>query len=231
MKKVAILQSNYIPWKGYFDLIAAVDEFIVFDDVQYTRHDWRNRNKIKTPQGLQWLTIPVVTKGRLHQRIRDTKIDGQQWAETHWRTLSQNYRRADHFDEVAEWLEPLYLGAQPALLSELNRRFLEAICGRLGITTTLSNSWDYELADGKSERLASLCAQAGGDEYVSGPAARAYIEPQVFEDAGITLSWFDYDGYPEYRQQWGGFEHGVTVLDLLFNCGLEAGEYMRFVQR
>jgi hypothetical protein len=97
-KKCAIVQSNYIPWKGYFDLIAAVDEFILYDDMQYTRRDWRNRNQIKTPQGLQWLTVPVVVKGLYYQKIRETEIDGTVWATSHWKSLVANYKRAPHFE-------------------------------------------------------------------------------------------------------------------------------------
>src|SRR6187551_2529407 len=108
MKKVAVLQSNYIPWKGYFDLIASVDEFILFDDMQYTRRDWRNRNQIKTPQGTQWLTVPVRVKGKYLQRIRDTEIDGTAWAGDHWKSLVQNYGRSQCFAEIAAWLQPLY---------------------------------------------------------------------------------------------------------------------------
>lgn len=228
-KKVAILQSNYIPWKGYFDMIAAVDEFILYDDMQYTRRDWRNRNQIKTPQGVQWLTIPVQVKGKYHQKIRDTEIEGSDWAAAHWKALLQNYRRAPHFAEIAEWLEPLYSGEPCDYLSQLNRRFLETICGYLSIKTVISNSWDYTLIDGKTERLADLCAQAGGTEYISGPAARSYVDEQVFADKGIVLSWFDYNDYPEYPQQWGEFTHGVTILDLLFNCGREAPRYMKYL--
>jgi hypothetical protein len=230
MKKVAILQSNYIPWKGYFDLIAAVDEFILFDDMQYTRRDWRNRNQIKTPQGVQWLTVPVLVKGRYHQPIRETAIDGREWAADHWKSLVQNYRRAPHFSEVAQWLEPCYADGQWTHLSQLNRHLIEAVCGVLGIRTRISNSWDYDVVDGKTERLASLCAQAGGTEYVSGPAARDYIEPEVFAGRGIALTWFDYAGYPEYPQLWGPFVHGVSILDLLFNCGAGAAAYMRYVR-
>jgi len=230
MKKVAILQSNYVPWKGYFDMIAAVDEFIIYDDMQYTRRDWRNRNQIKTPQGVQWLTVPVRVKGKYHQTIRETEIDGTGWAADHWRALAQNYRRAPHFPEIADWLEPLYLGERHSHLTALNRRFIDAICGYLGITTKITNSWDYVLGDGKTERLAGLCVQAGGGEYISGPAARDYIDPKVFEDEGVKLSWFDYDGYPEYPQLWGPFTHGVSILDLLFNCGKDSRRYMRYVQ-
>lgn len=230
MKKVAILQSNYIPWKGYFDMIAAVDEFIIYDDMQYTRRDWRNRNQIKTPQGLKWLTIPVQVKGKYHQKIRETKIESTDWAETHWKTLVQNYRRAPHFNEIEEWLKPLYLTEQPDLLSQLNRRFIEAICNYLSIPTVISNSWDYDLVEGKTERLANLCAQAGGTEYISGPAAKDYVEEQIFEEQDIKLSWFDYTGYSEYPQLWGEFNHGVTILDLLFNCGKDSSRFMRYVK-
>jgi len=109
MKKIAISQSNYIPWKGYFDMIAAVDEFILYDDMQYTRRDWRNRNQIKTPQGVHWLTVPVLVKGKYYQKIKDTQIDGADWALVHWKSLIQNYRATPHFNDIAAWLEPLYL--------------------------------------------------------------------------------------------------------------------------
>lgn len=229
MKKVAILQSNYIPWKGYFDMIAAVDEFILYDDMQYTRRDWRNRNLIKTPQGVQWLTIPVVVKGKFHQKIRETEIDGTSWALDHWRALQQNYSRAPFFPEIAGWLEPLYRGPLSQNLSTVNRIFLEAINRYLGITTTIKTSWDYNLVEGKTERLVSLCAQAGGSEYLSGPAAKDYVDETLFRDSGIALTWFDYSGYPEYKQLWGEFTHGVTVLDLLFHCGRQARKQMRYV--
>ena len=227
MKKVAILQSNYIPWKGYFDLIGSVDEFILYDDMQYTRRDWRNRNQIKTPQGVQWLTVPVRVKGKYDQKIRDTEIDGGDWATAHWKALAQNYARAPHFADIAAWLEPLYLATSYTHLSELNRRFIEAVCAFLRIDTVISDSSDYTLVEGKTERLADLCAQAGGTEYVSGPSARDYVDESVFERSGIQLTWFDYAGYPEYPQLWGEFAHGVTVLDLLFNCGKDAGRFMR----
>lgn len=228
MKKVAVLQSNYIPWKGYFDMIATVDEFILYDDMQYTRRDWRNRNQIKTPQGMQWLTVPVLVKGKYHQKIRETEIDGSEWATAHWKSLTQNYRGAPHFEEIMAWLEPLYLCERYSHISHLNRRFIEAICNYLGIQTRITNSWDYQLVEGKTERLANLCAQAGGTEYISGPAAQDYIDEKVFSDLDIRLTWFDYSGYQVYPQLWGEFIHGVTILDLLFNCGKDSPRYMRY---
>lgn len=230
MKKVAIVQSNYIPWKGYFDLIAAVDEFILYDDMQYTRRDWRNRNQIKTPQGVQWLTVPVLVKGRYHQKIRDTQIDGIAWADAHWKTLLHNYRSAPHFAEIASWLEPLYRHAVHTHLTSLNRMLIDAVCRYLNIGTPITYSWDYELVDGKTERLADLCRQAEATEYVSGPAARDYLDESIFAERGIQVTWFDYSGYPEYPQLWGDFVHGVSILDVLFNCGPACHRYMRHVR-
>lgn len=230
MKKVAIVQSNYIPWKGYFDIIAAVDEFILYDDMQYTRRDWRNRNQIKTPQGLQWLTVPVKVKGKYHQTIYDTEIDGTAWQASHWKTLQGNYRKAKYADEVLGGLEPIYLQESFSHLSDLNRVLIEWVCGYLGIATKLSGSADYELVPGKTERLVSLCQQAGASEYVSGPAARGYLDECAFAAAEINLTFFDYQGYPPYPQLWGDFKHTVTVVDLLCNCGPDAAQYMRYLR-
>lgn len=229
MKKVAILQSNYIPWKGYFDMIAAVDEFIIYDDMQYTKRDWRNRNQIKTQQGVKWLTVPVLVKGKYHQKIRETEIDNTEWAKSHWASLYQNYKKSAYFTEVAESLEPLYLEQEYTHLSDLNRKLIEFVCRYLQIETKISNSWDYPLLDGKTERLAGLCTSAGATEYISGPSARNYIDEKIFIDAGIKLTWFDYSGYHEYPQLWGEFTHGVSILDLLFNCGKDTQRYMRYV--
>jgi len=230
MKKIAIVQSNYIPWKGYFDMIAAVDEFILYDDAQFTRRDWRSRNQIKTPQGQQWLSVPVKVKGKYHQAICETEIDGADWAEAHWKALAQNYRRAPHFEEIAAVFEPLYRQRKYTHLSVLNRELIETICTYLGIATKISNSWDYTLIDGQTERLADLCTQAGGTQYISGPLAKDYIEEHIFTERGIMLTWFDYAGYTEYPQLWGEFTHGVTILDLLFNCGKDAPRYMKHVR-
>jgi hypothetical protein len=227
MKKIAILQSNYIPWKGYFDMIAAVDEFILYDDMQYTRRDWRNRNQIKTPQGLQWLTVPVKVKGKYHQTIKETELDNQEWTEKHWGALLQNYKKAPHYKEITELLEPMYLQSNYTHLSELNRILIENICHYLSITTKITSSTDYQLIEGKTERLVDLCVQAGGTEYISGPAAKDYVDSHLFDERNIKLTWFDYSGYKEYPQLWGEFAHGVTILDLLFNCGKSSDLYMK----
>lgn len=225
MKKVAILQSNYIPWKGYFDLIASVDEFILYDDMQFTKNDWRNRNKIKTPKGLEWLSIPVGSD--ISRRIRDVQLPNNGWQQKHLKTLEINYGRTAFFEEVLNLLQPIYLYQQIGTLTEFNRALIQAVCDYLNIKTKISYSWDYTLSEGKTERLVSLCQQAGAAEYISGPAARDYLDETMFNKQNIQVSWFDYSGYQAYPQLWGAFEHGVSVLDLLFNCGSSARTHMK----
>ncbi len=227
-KRVAIVQSNYIPWKGYFDLIAAVDEFVLYDDVQFTRRDWRNRNRIKTPQGVAWLTVPVKVRGRYHQSIRETELADALWGAEHWAILTHNYRRSPCFAEVASVFAPLFLEGRHATLSALNRALLQAVSRFLGISTRITDSQDYELAGDKTDRLVSVCDQAGATVYVSGPSAKSYLVEERFQEKGVVVEWFDYSHYPEYPQLWGSFVHEVTIMDLLFNCGYEAPRYRRF---
>ena len=226
-KRVAIVQSSYIPWKGYFDLIRSVDEFILFDDVQYTKRDWRNRNQIKTPQGLAWLTIPVRVKGRYSQRINETVISDPRWAGEHWKAITQSYARAPYFREYHQFFEGLHLSCGEEKLSQINFRFLKEICGFLGIRTPIRWSSDYRLEEGRTERLVCLCRQVGATEYLSGPTAKEYIQPELFERAGIRLSFVDYSGYPEYHQLYPPFAHQVSIIDLIFNEGPEALRYMK----
>lgn len=226
-KKIAIVQSNYIPWKGYFDLINMVDEFILFDDAQYTRRDWRNRNIIKTPSGLKWLTIPVEVKGKYLQKINETKIADSAWAKKHWAIIVHNYTKAKYFREYRELFESLYLGRTENYLSHINYRFIREICGLLNITTRISWSMDYPIVEGKNERLIALCEAVGANHYVSGPSAKVYIDESLLGAAGIRVSYMDYSGYPVYEQLYGKFEHAVTILDLIFNEGRAAPQFMK----
>lgn len=226
MKKIAILQSNYIPWKGYFDLIASVDEFILYDDMQFTKNDWRNRNKIKTPKGLEWISIPVGAN--IDRKIRDVRLPAIGWSIKHLKTIKLNYAKSKYFDVIFPKLEQLYALSESMSLSEFNRSLIEFVCITLGINTKISNSWDYQVEGDKTERLVKMCLQAKANIYVSGPSAQAYIDKNLFDREQIELKWFDYSGYPEYPQLWGDFQHGVTVLDLLFNCGSDSHQYMKF---
>ena len=226
-KKIAIVQSSYIPWKGYFDLINSVDEFILFDDMQYTRRDWRNRNKIKTPNGSMWLTIPVEVNGKYFQKIRETVVGDSEWSRKHWQSILHNYSKAKYFHAFKEQFHDLYLTLNEKSLSHINHRFLTAICRILGITTKISWSMDYHLIEGKTERLIDLCKQAGAAEYISGPSAKGYIDEELFKSEGILLRYIDYSDYPQYDQLFPPFEHTVSIIDLIFNEGAHASKFMK----
>jgi len=227
MTRVAISQSNYIPWKGYFDMIASVDQFVILDCVQFTRSDWRNRNKIKTPQGLLWLTVPVQSSGRFGQAIKDTKIIASSWAEQHWNSMLMNYRRAPFFCELAEVMAPIYK-KNHIYLSELNRELMDAILAYLEIKTIIRDSSEFELPGDRNDRLVEICKSLGASEYISGPAAKVYLDENKFEQSGISVRYMDYSGYSPYSQLWGDFFHEVSVVDLLFNHGKRSSQYMKF---
>ncbi|MCX7735837.1 MAG: WbqC family protein [Candidatus Kapabacteria bacterium] len=227
MKKVAIVQSNYIPWKGYFDMINMVDEFILYDDVQYTRRDWRNRNIIKTPNGLHWLTIPVSVKGKFFQKINETKISDPNWAKIHWNTIKFAYSKAKFFNDYKEYFERFYLSTNEILLSKINQHLLKICCDILDIKTIISTSDNYKIIDGKNEKLISLCQQANANIYISGPAAKDYLDEALFAKEGIQVIWMDYSGYPEYNQLYPPFVHEVSIIDLIFNEGPNATKFMK----
>ena len=229
MKKVAVCQSNYIPWKGYFDMIAAVSHFIILDDVQYTKNDWRNRNIIKGPNGLQWLTIP--TGKSISRSIKEVAVSSPKWRRQHWNALQSAYGRAPHFSEICGILEPLYFSSKCSELSVINQQFMQCIMSYLGITTEVRDSCDFAPADDPSERLVNICREVGADVYLSGPAARRYLDVSKFSAAKVKVEWMDYTGYPEYVQMWGEFEHNVSILDLLFNCGRSSRSYLKYVDR
>jgi hypothetical protein len=228
-RRIAIVQSSYVPWKGYFDLIRAVDEFILLDDVQFTKRDWRSRNRIKSKDGLHWLSIPVHTKGRYEQRILDTTISDPAWSKRHWQTIHSAYARTPYFEEYAPVLEPLYREPVSDRLSVVNHSLIVALCTAFGISAKITWSDAYQPGEGKNERLIDLCRKTGATEYLSGPTARGYIDEQTFRDEGITLYFADYEGYPEYPQPHGPFEHAVSALDLLFCTGPRARDYMKDV--
>ena len=225
MKKVAVIQSNYIPWKGYFDIIHDVDQFIFYDDVQYTKNDWRNRNRIKSKQGLHWLTIPVGSQNE--RLIYEVEMEDSSWTKKHWETLKQFYSKTPYFNKYREFFEHFYLGAEWTNLSELNQYLIKTISKEfLGVDTDFKDSREFHSEGQKLDRLMDLLIKAGADIYVSGPAAKSYIKENSFMDAGIGIVYKDYSGYPEYPQLFPPFEHAVSILDMLFNCGPQTPEYI-----
>lgn len=223
--RVAIIQSNYIPWKGYFDIIRDVDTFVFLDDVQFTVRDWRSRNRVKTKDGLKWLTVPVgADTSRL---IHEVAIADDRWQRQHWRIIEQNYAKAPYFSHYRELFEEFYCGRTWTSLSEMNQYLTRRIANEcLGITTAFRDSREFTVEGRKLDRLLDLVRQAGATTYLSGPSARDYIDDARFEQAGIALEYKDYSGYPEYPQMHPPFEHAVSILDLLFNVGPDATHYL-----
>jgi hypothetical protein len=156
------------------------------------------------------------------------QLTDHRWQAKHWKTIEANYRRTSFFSEIADILEPLYRQTAYQTLTQLNRTFIDAVCRYLQISTKISYSWDYAISEGKNERLLDICRQSGATHYLSGPAARSYLDERAFEAARVNVSWFDYANYPEYPQLWGKFEHGVSIIDLLFNCGPSSYRHMKF---
>lgn len=223
--KVSVLQSSYIPWKGYFDLIHDSDLFIFYDDVQFTKNDWRNRNRIQTSNGLIWLSVPVGSG--IHRKINEVEIADHKWQEKHWRSIRQNYSRAHFFKKYSDWIDYIYMERQWNNLSELNQFTMTYIAQEyLGIKTVLANSSDYVLKGGKEERLLDLLKQVHCTTYVCGQSSKHYLIDSHFRDCGMDIEYQNIAKFPEYKQLCSPFNYAVSVLDLLFCTGEDACEYI-----
>jgi transposase len=222
---VSILQSNYIPWKGYFDIIAKSDVFVIYDEVQFTKNDWRNRNLIKTQKRLEWLSIPVRQEN-LHQKIFEIEILQGNWFKKHKSTLQTNYGKAPYFKKYKDIFFEIY-DFPTTNLSEINRLFIEKICVILAIETKIIDSRELNLQGDKVERLIDACKKLKATKYLSGPAAKNYINEDLFNENNIELEWMDYSNYKEYNQLYPPFEHGVSILDLIFNEGPSARSFLK----
>ena len=224
---VVILQPSYIPWRGYFDQIRRADLFIFYNDVQYDKHGWRNRNQIKTSQGKQWLTIPVHSKGVTEGiPIKDVRIDwSKSWAKKHLNALTLAYSKAPFFASYATWLASVY-ERRDEFLADFTIDTTVELAGMLGITDTkfMRSSELQGIHGQKTDRLIQILQRLGATHYLSGPSARDYIEAEKFDEAGITLEFIQYD-YPEYPQLHPPYDPFVTILDLLFMVGEDAGSY------
>jgi WbqC-like protein family. len=222
--KAAIIQSNYLPWRGYFDIIHDVDVFVFLEDVQYTHRDWRNRNKVKTAGGVKWISVPVL--GGINQFIYEARIDySQAWQEKHRQTLHHSYAAAPYYESYKSEILEIYSHSFESL-SELNMYSIKKIAKILGIETQFINAKDLHAPGTKDEKLINICQMVGADSYLSGPAAKNYIADDRFSSAEIELAYMDYSGYPDYHQLWGNFEPAVSIIDVLFNCGEKSPYYI-----
>jgi hypothetical protein len=224
---VVILQPSYIPWRGYFDQINKADLFIFYDDVQYDKHGWRNRNRIKTASGSRWLTIPVFSGGAVTNQllIKDTKIDwSQKWNVSHFDTLRQHYKTAPFFNKYSALLQEYYQ-RKDTYLADFTIDFTIALARELGISTSFMRSSSFNATGTKTDRLVEILTQTGATNYISGPSAKDYLEEEKLLSVGINVEYMSYH-YPEYPQLYPPFDAQVTVLDLMFMVGPEALHYI-----
>lgn len=226
MVSVAISQSNYVPWKGYFDLIRSVDQFVVFDTVQFTKRDWRNRNKIIGTSGEPiWLTIPVASKNKSCALIKDIVVADQNWRKSHFLLIRSSYRKSSYYSKYESVFEELYLGSSEEKLSVINFTFLKTFCGLLKIETPLTTSKEFALNLTASEKLLLECTRFNASVYFSGPSAKSYIDRKLFERNSIALKWMDYSKYLEYTQHSKLFTHNVSIIDMICNLGEDARNF------
>jgi len=222
--KVGVIQSNFLPWRGYFDFIREVDLFIAHDDLQYTKGDWRNRNRIKTRRGSEWITVPVSYR-KTSQLIEETPVDySTPWAQKILNRIRESYRRAPHFEPYFSELTDL-LTQTAASISDLNLSLIHWVCRHLEIETPIRMSREYRPQGAKTERLIGILQQVKATTYLSGPAAQAYLMPEMFEQAGIQLEFKQYD-YPDYEQLYPPYDPAVSVIDLLFMKGRDSIVYL-----
>lgn len=228
--KVGMIQSCYLPWRGYFDLIDDVDLFVIYDDVQYTRKDWRNRNRIKTAAGTKWITVPVHFSQRQAVNIQDAKIDyGQTWQRKHIGNITQSYREAPFFNDYSEELFA-HLNHRYETISQLNVALISWCMEKLNIHVPLRHASEFQGGGDRNGRIFAILKALECQEYLVGPAAQSYIDEAAYQREGIQLTYKAYKYLP-YPQLHGDFDPGVSALDLLFICGPDARKFLKSTEQ
>lgn len=223
---MGLLQPGYLPWLGFFEQMLRDELFVLYDDVQYTKKDWRNRNRIKTPQGPLWLTVPVETSGRRFQLVHEVRIDdSKDWRRTHLRSLELNYRRAPWFEWAYEPLRAVVERPYEHLI-DLDEALIVGICRLLGFARPIRRATEFSLADpDQNGRVIECMQRAGGSVLYNGAASRDIIDLPRFRAEGLDVVFQDYK-HPVYPQLWGAFVPYLSVIDLLMNCGPESLEIL-----
>jgi len=222
--RAVVLQSNYLPWKGYFDLIASADVFVIYDSVQYTKNDWRNRNRLMTRNGPVWITVSVVTAGRFGQKIRETEISDRAALTRHWKTITQTYGSLSGFaDHAGELFEAFNLASNKTHLHDVNVILLQALLDVLRVETEIIDDLRFSFdSDDPTSRLVQICTELGVSSYLTGPAGTNYLDLDQFRLAEIAVEVLEYDHYNEYPQLGSGrFDHAVSIVDLLAHTGAD----------
>jgi hypothetical protein len=224
--RLAIVQSCYVPWKGFFDLIGRCDVYVIYDTADFSKGHWHNRNRIKRAEGNPWLTIPVKTAHRLGQPLDEVMVAGP-WAESHWSTIERAYAGTSFFATESGAILKLFEALSTELsLTRINELFLRGLANRLGLKTRIVRDRELAFSGDRNERIVALCSAAGATTYLSGPAAKGYLDVEALCNAGVSVEWMTYGPYPEYEQPHGPFQHHVSVLDTLFCTGPEARNFI-----
>ena len=220
-KRVVILQPGYLPWLGFFDLLLKADIFVIFDDVQYTTRDWRSRNRVKTPHGVLWLTVPVKARGARGKMIKDVEIDNSQdWQQKHRQNLETHYKKAAWLSEI-DYLISTFYEKKYKFLIDADIDFVTLVRQYFSVSTEILFSSDIPTEGIRDEKLLSICRNLSASHYLSGNAAKNYLREELFAAAGIIVEWHNYQ-HPYYNQLWmkeQGFISHLSVVDLLFNHG------------
>lgn len=218
--KIGILQPGYLPWLGFFEQLYRTDLFVLYDDVQYDKHGWRNRNRIKTAQGIQWLTVPVLHKFSDKSPVSAIQINNQQpWAKKHLTSIQHAYGKAPFFKSYFSVFEEVYAQSWE-YLADLDIHFIQRIAAMLGLGyKTLVRSSELNLTQtGKQERLVEICQHFGAHTFYEGAAGKNYIDTGLFAANGVAVKFQDYH-HPVYAQLHGEFQPYLSIVDLVFNQG------------
>lgn len=216
---IGILQPGYLPWLGFFEQLYRSDVFVIYDDVQYDKNGWRNRNRVKTANGIQWLTVPVLLKYNDHPQICEVRIDNNtKWRKKHLETIRQSYARTPFFKQYFELFESTFTRDWEYLI-DLDIHLIKMLAQALGIPEKLMiRSSTLDIEGDRVDRLIKLCNHFGADTFYEGASGINYIDPTEFQQNGIMVQFQEYH-HPEYAQLYGDFVPYLSVLDLLFNCG------------
>lgn len=224
---VVIMQPFYLFLRKHFHQIYRADIYVFYDDVQFVKHGHHNRNRIKGPNGLIWLTVPIRHTGRFGQLLKDVEIDNHSnWRHKHWESIRQCYARAPYFRQYADFFRDCY-EREWTNLCELNIYFIMHISKMLGIDHVkfVRSSELGIYHENPTQRLIDICEHLRATRYIIGTRAKDYMEEDRWKSTHVKLEWFE-PSYPPYPQQWGDFQEHCAIIDLLFNCGPESGEYI-----